>query len=441
MATIGGDVTEEITNEVDLFGSIMQQNVLENEFNREYAPLASMQPGAAIEFRVTGSNDLYLDLNNSRLHVLAKITKADRTNIDANTTAPINLTLHSMFREIGVELNSRNVGDTSQLYPYRSFVESLLNFSKETQETRLLCEGWTKDTTGQVNVTAVGGNNAGLNARAVNFARSAVVELIGRHNANVFHQDRLIPPNIDLNLKLMPSPNNFVCKSAAPSGNEAQENFKLVIISSNLIINTKQLTSKALKTHMELFQLQNMRHHLSRVQMKHITIPANQTSINFDNVYTGALPDLVIVGLVRDADLAGGYQRNSFNFRNFGVNRIEMKHNCTSVPRGGYTPNFANGQYLKAYSTLLQELECDTGDKSISLTPSEWANGYTLYAFKITDIPIGSGTYGPRSKSTTGSARLEVSFAAPVSENIKVVVYYQSPGKLEFDQSKAVLVL
>ena len=65
-----------------------------------------------------------------------------------------------MFREIGVELNIRNVGDTSQLYSYRSFVETLLKYSKETQETRLLCEGLTKDTTGHVNVTALGGNNA-----------------------------------------------------------------------------------------------------------------------------------------------------------------------------------------------------------------------------------------------------------------------------------------
>ena len=29
MAIIGGDVTEEINSEVDLFGSIMQQNVIE----------------------------------------------------------------------------------------------------------------------------------------------------------------------------------------------------------------------------------------------------------------------------------------------------------------------------------------------------------------------------------------------------------------------------
>ena len=65
----------------------------------------------AIEFTVKSANDL--DLNNLRLHVIAKITKADETNIDANTAAPIYLTLHPMFREIGLEFNSRNVCDTT----------------------------------------------------------------------------------------------------------------------------------------------------------------------------------------------------------------------------------------------------------------------------------------------------------------------------------------
>ena len=98
MATIGGNVTEQLTSEVDLFGSIMQQNVIKNKFNREYALLAKIQLVLAIKFTVNSANDLYLDLNNPRLHVIAKITKADGTNIDTNTAAPINLTLHSMFR-------------------------------------------------------------------------------------------------------------------------------------------------------------------------------------------------------------------------------------------------------------------------------------------------------------------------------------------------------
>ena len=76
---------------------------------------------------------------------------------------------------------------------------------------------------------------------------------------------------------------------------------------------------------------------------------------------------------MNDADLAGGYQRNMFNFQNFGVNRIKLKRNGTYRPSENYTRNLANGQYLKASMTFLHELECDTSVKSVSLTPSEWA--------------------------------------------------------------------
>ena len=118
----------------------MQQNVIENEFNREYAPLAIIQQGMAIEIAVKSLYDLYLDLYTSSLHLLAKITKTDKTNIDANTACPINLTLHLMFREIGLTLNGQNVGETSQLYPYRSHLKTLFNFCEETKKSRFLCE-------------------------------------------------------------------------------------------------------------------------------------------------------------------------------------------------------------------------------------------------------------------------------------------------------------
>ena len=49
--------------------------------------------------------------------------------------------------------------------------------------------------------------------------------------------------------------------------------------------------------------------------------------------------------------------------------------------------------------------------------------------------------YGPGSKSATGSARLEVSFAAAVNESIKVGLFYHVLGRFEFDRFNAVLVL
>ena len=95
--------------------------------------------------------------------------------------------------------------------------------------------------------TAVGNNTAGLNTRATRFARSAVVELIGGPHLKVFQQERFIPPNNELNVKLILSTNDFVCKSAAPTQRGQQANYKFVIQSANLIVRTKKLTSTAHK--------------------------------------------------------------------------------------------------------------------------------------------------------------------------------------------------
>ena len=118
MTTMGIKPMEEIISKVDRFGLIRQQNIIKNKFNYEYALLATIQQGAPIKFINEGTNDLYLDLKNSRLHMLAKITNANGTNIAENTAAPINLPLHSMVGDIFVKLNSQIVGEMKPFYPY-----------------------------------------------------------------------------------------------------------------------------------------------------------------------------------------------------------------------------------------------------------------------------------------------------------------------------------
>ena len=58
----------------------------------------------------------------------------------------------------------------------------------------------------------------------------------------------------------------------------------------------------------------NIRLPYSNIKVKHFTIFANVTTQNFDEIYDGTWPDLVIVGLVADENFAGYYYRNPFNF-------------------------------------------------------------------------------------------------------------------------------
>lgn len=429
------NIIESIPDEIDLFAPLLQQNVIKDDFDQEYLPVNAIQPGAPIEFSIKTADDLYLDLDESRFIVSAKITKANGTNMDNNVrAAPVNLLLHSLFREISATLNDTPVSDPNPLYPYRAYLETLLNFSEDIQKTRLITEGWAKDTSGQMAVTDLGGANNGLKDRATRFATSTVVELVGRPHLDIFHQNRLIPPGTVLRIKLIPSSNQFVCICPAPAGNGAQEEFKAAIQNVSFMIRTKRLCESVDLAIRKTLLLKNIKLPYTKVQVKHLTIPANVTSQDFDGIYDGMLPDLVIVGLVADEDFAGHYNRNPFNFQTFNVNRMEMLRNGMRTPRYSYTPNFNTNQYTKDYFQFLSQLKLDKGDKSVALTPNEWANGFTLYSFQITDGPIGSGAHSPRSPISTGKIRLSIGFSAANNASIKVILFSQSVGHLDFNQ-------
>ena len=50
---------KQLTSEVDLFYSILQQNVNDYKLNCEYVSLATIKPNAAIKFTVNSKNKLY----------------------------------------------------------------------------------------------------------------------------------------------------------------------------------------------------------------------------------------------------------------------------------------------------------------------------------------------------------------------------------------------
>ena len=202
--------------------------------------------------------------------------------------------------------------------------------------------------------------------RAARFAEGAVVEMVGRPHLDLFQQDKLLPPGININYRLLPAADTFVLRS--PDGDNVQ--YRFIIETVQLLMRTKQLTESAELAHRSLVQQQNMRLPHTRVLLKHLSVAAGLGSIAFDNVFTSALPDLVIMGMVNDDTFVGGYHQPSpFNFQHFNVNRVDMKVNGTQRPSGGYTPSWDNGNYIKDYWTFISELGYDTGDKCAQISP------------------------------------------------------------------------
>ena len=53
--------------------------------------------------------------------------------------------------------------------------------------------------------------------------------------------------------------------------------------------------------------------------MKHMAISAGSSIMCLDNIFTGGLPDLVVMGFVSETAFAGSNTENMYNFKNFKI--------------------------------------------------------------------------------------------------------------------------
>ena len=128
--------------------------------------------------------------------------------------------------------------------------------------------------------------NVGLNSRAALFNTGAEVEMLGRLHADLFHQNRSLPANLPLKVKLTPSKDKFVLVTGdAIADATPQVNYKLKILEARLYVHTFELTKALAMAQEESMMHANLRYPIKRVALKHLTIPANQSSALHDNIY------------------------------------------------------------------------------------------------------------------------------------------------------------
>ena len=116
----------------------IESAVLQEKFI-QYTPTGSISSESQIEFSVPGTSAHYINLRKSRLNVRVKITKPDGsavTNEDPVTL--VNLSLTSLFRQVDVLLNQKNVSpDVGVNYPWKGFLDVLINYGHDVKETVL----------------------------------------------------------------------------------------------------------------------------------------------------------------------------------------------------------------------------------------------------------------------------------------------------------------
>jgi len=106
---------------------------LTNSFIVEHYPVNAVNDKSVpIQFHIPGSDNQFIDLRDTRIHVRGKILLVDGKPIaDTDIVAPVNIFLHSLFSQCIVWLNENQITPPNMYYPYRAYIDMLLGYGKE----------------------------------------------------------------------------------------------------------------------------------------------------------------------------------------------------------------------------------------------------------------------------------------------------------------------
>ena len=459
-------------SEVDLFRVPPTQQSLERGRWIDYAPLSSVEnANSAITFLIAGTDE-YIDLSKTILTVTGKITKKDGTSkLDGNdqsNVAPVNNFLHSLFRQVDVYLNGKQVTPAMGTYAYRSYIETLLNYDVSAKQSQFSSALYYKDTPGQMEKTGALASSKTLNYKNasntdasdklyvpesgnVGFAkRHQFIKngnrfvLSGRIFSDIFMTDRLLLNMMDLKVVL----------------NRSSDAFSLMEIGNNPAIEPKvQLTDVVLKVRKvrvdqsvsdgveRMLKQTPALYPIRRVECKILTIPTSVPNVRQDNIFSGIIPNSFVVGLVHVDASTGEYDKNPYNFQHFGVTSVSLTANGQEIPFKLLTLKYpkdpdgkidpANDTELdfdEAYNTLFSGTGKIYSNAGLDITREDYPGGYALYAFDLTPDMCKSADYF--NTVQRGSLTLALTFETSHKHAIGMVCYGDFENVIRIDSER-----
>ena len=464
-------------SEIDLFSVPPTQQSLERGRWIGYAPLSNVEnTDSPINFLVTGTDE-YIDLSKTILTVTGKIVKDNESVLDgANqaNVAPVNNFLHSLFKQVDVYLNGKQVTPAMGTYPYRAYIETLLNYDVSAKESQFSSALYYKDTATQmdeggslpsskeityveadtdnggtqakkVSIPVPGTGNQGFAKRSQFIQNSKQFVLSGPIFADIFMTDRLLLNMMDLRVVLNRSSNTF-CLMDLSSGTAVKPKVQLSHVELKIRkVKLDQTVSdgieRTLKQTPALYPIR-------RVECKILTVPQNLPNTRQDNIFSGLIPKTFVVGFVT-ADAAGGvYGKNPYNFAHFGVTSLSLTANGEEIPFKQLTlkyPKKANGEidttageddaldFDEAYNTLFSGTGKIYSNAGLDIDRDDYPGGFALYAFDLTPDMCKSSQYFNTVQH--GSLSLALTFKSQ-SEPLALVCYGDFENVIRIDAER-----
>ena len=432
MAFMHAASSECLRSELDLWLVPPTQTALEATHWVPYKPLTTLDSSNTVEFSIPGAGNEYIDPAHTLLYVKAKIVHGDGSDIqpaENNDAAPVNYAMHALWSQVDVSLNQKVISHSSMTYPYRAYLESVLNYDASAKSSHMTQRLWYQDTPGHFD-SLDSAQNLGLAWRRSRTANSRAWEVMGPLHVDFFNQDHFLLNNVELRIKLIRNRDAFALMST--TGNE-----KIKLLDATLYVRKVTISPSVLLAHAQALEKSPAKYPVNRVDLKTVTIGQGLRDKNIDNLFLNQLPQRVIIGFVDNRAFNGDFTRNPFHFQHFDLSYLSLMIDGHPIPSQPLTPNFRSGLYMECYNTLFSGTGIHWKDEGNQIKYEDYARGLTLFAFDLSPDLSASEPHWNLQKQ--GTLRLEVKFSEPLAQPINAIIFAEFQNIVEIDRNRSVI--
>ena len=431
---IGGlalDINEISSRAFNIFSTFDADTSFKRGYYVDYRPISTVDSNGPFEFSIPRDEVNWTDMQKTRLEGRVKIVKADGTNAASSDTFSVcNMFYQSLFENILFEIEGVKLDDPSaKTYPYKSYIETLLSYSKSVKESTVdSLNIWKTDTPGKFDDLETG--NSGFTERKTLFSESKNRYFSIPLYLDICHSHKYLPPRLSMKFSFRRNSDDF---SLLYTGNALT--YKIVIDNIKLRIYKITPSQKIYDFYTSRIASDNAKLNIDRSIIKSYVIPKGTTDLSRYKAFEGQkLPEQLIIGIIPQSAFNGNNAKNPFNFQHYNLREANLLVNGVPEPLYKYQLNIKDKDTASFYSEFLENVGVSTDNKEIGIDHDSYYNGNFLIAFDRS--PDKSNRF--RQFLTEGGLMdINLILSKPTTEVLIVLVYATYSDILTIDaQSK-----
>jgi len=422
-------------SELDLFSVPPSQVVVERGFWDEIQLANSCTDEGPYDFRIAPDRTM-LHINNNFVYVKLKIVHADGTDllghgapdaVDYDNVGPINLLGKTFFSNVKLKIGGKVISDSNDLYTYRAFLETELNYGTDAKNSHLQAALYHRD---DDNAAELPGNS-GFTARSRYFRNSREVELMAPIHCDLFDQERYLLSMMDLQLELTRAKDPFLLMTP---GVAVPNNFRIKVIAMRWYVRKVEVSSEFFMAIEGALVRSPALYPVRRVQMTTIHVGQGRRATPTTALFTGQLPRRVLITCVNSDAFHGRYQLNPFNFQHYNITSAKVIAGGYTFPEPAYSFNIPNGEYMRAYLGLQDALGIEDSNRGNCISRAGFTRGHFVLGFDMTP-DSDDGQHWEKLKEGSFSVHLEFANQIP-DPGIEVIVYTEYDSLITIDRHR-----